>query len=259
MPPRSAPRPPSGDSPRTPSRTPSPTGPGSTPRPSRSTTRRSAATSPNAEHLAPHDGDNQDGDAAPLEADAPTPHQEPTPDTIAVLERRLSAEHDDARAIELHKELIAAKKRPRPCTCARCGAHAKNCLRYVPGHDLASPVLALRQYRAETAPDAEYRTVVLCGSLRHRQALDDAAWEETLAGHLVLRPDAPPPGVDGWAAAQAAGLDLTEQHFAKIRKADEVVVVGKPGEHTQLEIDYAERIGRPVRYVPAAKSESRDA
>ncbi len=40
----------------------------------------------------------------------------------------------------------------RPCTCARCGAHSRNCLRYVPGHDLASPTLALARYRAETNP-----------------------------------------------------------------------------------------------------------
>ncbi|GAA2630091.1 hypothetical protein [Streptomyces axinellae] len=35
------------------------------------------------------------------------------------------------------------------CTCARVGAHSKECQRYTPGHDLASPALEIERLRTE--------------------------------------------------------------------------------------------------------------
>ncbi|MEU7157329.1 hypothetical protein [Streptomyces chrestomyceticus] len=93
--------------------------------------------------------------------------------------------------------------------------------------------------------------VVLCGSTRFWERMADAAWSETLRGRIVVRPD-----VDmkrprqGYADAVAVKTDLDALHRAKIRLADEVLVVGDYiGDSTRAEIAYARELGRPVRFT----------
>lgn len=95
------------------------------------------------------------------------------------------------------------------------------------------------------------RITVICGSTRFWQAMADAAWTETLAGRIVVRPDVDMkrPG-DGYTDAQAVKVDLDELHRAKIRLADEVLVVGDYiGQSTTAEIAYARSLGKPVRFT----------
>ena len=70
------------------------------------------------------------------------------------------------------------------------------------------------------------RITVICGSTRFWQQMADAAWAETLNGRIVVRPDVDMkrPGA-GYADAAGVKVDLDELHRAKIRLADEVLVV----------------------------------
>lgn len=95
------------------------------------------------------------------------------------------------------------------------------------------------------------RIVVICGSTRFWQEMADAAWNETLNGRIVVKPDVDTkrPG-DGYTAAQAAKADLDELHRAKIRLADEVLVVGDyVGSSTTAEIAYARKLRKPIRFT----------
>lgn len=65
------------------------------------------------------------------------------------VDRKLTAEPDHNRASALY-ELLLQLRAMQPCTCARSqGLHEKSCRKYVPGHELLSPVNALAAYRAE--------------------------------------------------------------------------------------------------------------
>ncbi len=84
--------------------------------------------------------------------------------------------------------------------------------------------------------------------------MSEAEVRETEAGRIVVKP-----GVDLKSAqelrsdpVEAAALKarLDELHRAKIRLADEVLVVGDyVGDSTRAEIAYARSLGRPVRFT----------
>jgi hypothetical protein len=62
---------------------------------------------------------------------------------------KLTAEPDHTRASALY-ELLLDLRGKLPCTCARSqGLHERECRKYVPGHELISPALALKAYRNE--------------------------------------------------------------------------------------------------------------
>jgi len=120
-----------------------------------------------------------------------------------------------------------------------------------------SPVSA--QPVRQSLPLGIPRIVCLCGSTRFMSAFDDANRDETLAGHIVLTV-----GVDlkekhkdilaGKTEAEAAAIKdrLDCLHRRKIDLADEILVLsvdGSVGESTQREIEYAQKAGKPVRYL----------
>jgi hypothetical protein len=66
-----------------------------------------------------------------------------------VVDAKLTAEPDHNRASALY-ELLLHLRGELPCTCARTGGlHAKDCRKYVPGHELISRHNALAAYRRE--------------------------------------------------------------------------------------------------------------
>ncbi|WP_405848077.1 hypothetical protein OG211_12215 [Streptomyces niveus] len=95
---------------------------------------------------------------------------------------------------------------------------------------------------------------VICGSTRFMADMVDADLELTAAGHIVIKP-----GCDMktehplWAdPADVERLKpmLDDLHRAKIRLADDVLVVGNYiGDSTRSEIDYARELGKPVRFT----------
>ncbi|MER7938098.1 MULTISPECIES: hypothetical protein [unclassified Streptomyces] len=98
------------------------------------------------------------------------------------------------------------------------------------------------------------RIVVICGSIRFMAEMRDADLRETTAGRIVVKPvwDMKSPG--GFCSdpveAEALRVRLGDLHRAKIRLADEVLVVGDyVGDSTRAEIAYARSLGKPVRFT----------
>jgi len=96
--------------------------------------------------------------------------------------------------------------------------------------------------------------VAICGSTRFMPEMVEADLRETAAGHIVVKP-----GCDLktphhlWgdpAEAEVLKARLDQLHRAKIRLADEVLVVGDyVGSSTIAEIAYARSLGKPVRFT----------
>ncbi|MEV5612832.1 hypothetical protein [Streptomyces sp. NPDC052225] len=88
--------------------------------------------------------------------------------------------------------------------------------------------------------------VAICGSTRFMAEMNEADVRETEAGRIVVKPSC------GLGSAEAAALKprLDALHRAKIRLADEVLVVGDyVGDSTRAEIFYARSLGKPVRFT----------
>lgn len=96
--------------------------------------------------------------------------------------------------------------------------------------------------------------VCLCGSTRFMETFFEQGWRLTLEGFIVLSV-----GVCKHAehhGAEALGPEVAKQldelHLRKIDLCDEVLVLnvgGYIGESTRNEIEYAERTGKPIRYL----------
>ncbi|GAA3542394.1 hypothetical protein GCM10022419_023170 [Nonomuraea rosea] len=98
------------------------------------------------------------------------------------------------------------------------------------------------------------RIVVICGSTRFMTEMTEADLWETKAGKIVVKPgcDMKSPH-ELWSdpvEAEALKVRLDDLHRAKIRLADEVLVVGDYiGDSTRAEIAYARSLGKPVRFT----------
>ena len=106
--------------------------------------------------------------------------------------------------------------------------------------------------------------VTLCGSTRFKDEFTATNRDLTLRGYLVISVGLF--GHSGDLPAQQCATDsspvkigLDQLHFRKIDLADEILVInpgGYIGASTRREIAYAERIGRPVRYLETASGEA---
>jgi hypothetical protein len=107
--------------------------------------------------------------------------------------------------------------------------------------------------------------VAICGSTRFMDDMAAADCELTWAGKIVVKPGCNMKIADKlWsddAEAEAGKARLDELHRAKIRLADEVLVVGDYiGDSTRAEIAYARELGKPVTFThpevdPAGESQ----
>jgi hypothetical protein len=100
--------------------------------------------------------------------------------------------------------------------------------------------------------------VTLCGSTRFYDEFQQANYNLTMAGKIVLSVGFYPHAKAEHGHGEGVGHDSTEKlaldelHLRKIDLSDEVFVLnvgGYIGESTRREIDYAERMGVPVRYL----------
>ncbi|MDX3236263.1 hypothetical protein PV392_11320 [Streptomyces sp. ME03-5709C] len=101
------------------------------------------------------------------------------------------------------------------------------------------------------------RIVVICGSTRFMAEMTEADVRETAAGKIVVKPGCDMKSPHAlWSdpvEAEALKVRLDDLHRAKIRLADEVLVVGDYiGDSTRAEIAYARSLGRPVRFTHPA-------
>ncbi len=96
--------------------------------------------------------------------------------------------------------------------------------------------------------------VTLCGSGRFREAFEQAEFDETLAGRIVLTI-----GCNTKDIARTPDLEhhkpmLDELHLRKIDLSDEILVLnvgGYVGESTRREIEYAKNTNKRVRWLEA--------
>jgi hypothetical protein len=96
--------------------------------------------------------------------------------------------------------------------------------------------------------------VVICGSTRFMAEMAEADVRETAAGKIVVKPGCDMKSPHAlWSdpvEAEALKARLDDLHRAKIRLADEVLVVGGYiGDSTRAEIGYARSLGKPVRFT----------
>ena len=97
--------------------------------------------------------------------------------------------------------------------------------------------------------------VCLCGSTRFMDAFFEAGWALTLRGWIVLSVGVSKHGPADH-AGEALGTEVCEKldelHKRKIDLCHEVFVLdvdGYIGDSTKSEIEYAEKIGKPVKYL----------
>jgi hypothetical protein len=98
--------------------------------------------------------------------------------------------------------------------------------------------------------------VTLCGSGRFREAFEEAEFNETLAGSIVLTI-----GCNTKDVARTPDLErhkpmLDELHKCKIDLSDEILVLnvgGYVGSSTRSEIEYAAAHGKRIRWLEPAK------
>ncbi|MFI8351261.1 hypothetical protein [Streptomyces sp. NPDC085596] len=96
--------------------------------------------------------------------------------------------------------------------------------------------------------------VVICGSTRFMAEMTEADLELTASGYIVVKPGcnmkAPHPLWADPADAERIKTALDDLHRAKIRLADDVLVVGDYiGSSTIAEIAYARSLDKPVRFT----------
>lgn len=127
-----------------------------------------------------------------------------------------------------------------------CGNDPRTVL--LPGDRAAvEEFIAFMKEKTEVNP----KVVCICGSMRFQADMALAAQDESLAGRIVLMPHVNMVLFDGQLAnPEQVKADLDQLHRAKIRMANEVLVVGDYiGESTTAEIAYARYLGTPVRFT----------
>lgn len=109
------------------------------------------------------------------------------------------------------------------------------------------------------------RIVCLCGSTRFFKQFQQANFEETMKGNIVLSVGFYPHSTEQ-AHGQEIGItskqkeDLDILHFRKIDLADEVFILNVNnyiGESTARELAYAKSMGKKIRFLEGDKDQNR--
>ena len=100
------------------------------------------------------------------------------------------------------------------------------------------------------------KIITLCGSTRFKDKINEVNANLTMCGNLVISlgvfGHTDMPAMDWETDGTSLKIGLDRLHRQKIDLADEVYVVnvgGYVGESTRREIEYATKLGKPVRYL----------
>ncbi len=167
---------------------------------------------------------------------------------------------------EINRELLEALKNLH--TAYVCGADETGYVTDVGFMDIDAIVekarAAIAKAEVGAAPHVFNRpkVVCLCGSTRYLDAFQEANLRETIAGNIVLSIGCNIKSDSDLIAlgelTEEAKAKLDDLHKRKIDLADEVLVLnvgGYIGTSTRSEIDYAIKLGKPVRWSEPAKAE----
>ena len=93
------------------------------------------------------------------------------------------------------------------------------------------------------------KIITLCGSLRYKNEMMIIAEKMALKGNCILTPVYPV--LENYKRTDEQLTKLKEAHFKRIELSDTILVVNVNnyiGESTNLEIDYAKKLGKEVIY-----------
>ena len=93
------------------------------------------------------------------------------------------------------------------------------------------------------------KIITLCGSLKFSKEMMTVAEKMALEGYCILTPVYPV--LENMKATEEQLIKLKEAHFKRIELSDAVLVVNINnyiGESTNLEIDYAKKLGKEIIY-----------
>ena len=120
--------------------------------------------------------------------------------------------------------------------------------------------LETKTHRIAVIPQT--KIICLCGSTKFKDAFTKAQLDETLAGKIVLtigcnmKSDTEIFGHLDKQEFDAIKLRLDDLHKRKIDLADEVMILnvgGYIGESTRSELNYALKLGKPIKYLEEAQ------
>ena len=97
-----------------------------------------------------------------------------------------------------------------------------------------------------------YKVITLCGSTRFKDQFIEAQKRLTLEGNIVISVGLFGHSGDNEVWSEGTKEMLDDMHKRKIDMADEIFVInvgGYIGSSTKSEIEYAQRAGKPVRYL----------
>lgn len=93
------------------------------------------------------------------------------------------------------------------------------------------------------------KIITLCGSLKFQKEMMIIAEKMAIEGHCILTPVYPI--LDNIEKTQEQLIKLKEAHFRKIELSDAILVINVNnyiGDSTNLEIDYAKKLGKEIIY-----------
>lgn len=93
------------------------------------------------------------------------------------------------------------------------------------------------------------KIITLCGSLKFQKEMMEIAEKVALAGNCILTPVYP--ALDNIERTEEQLVKLKEAHFKRIELSDAILVVNVNnyiGNSTNLEIDYAKKLGKRIIY-----------
>lgn len=93
------------------------------------------------------------------------------------------------------------------------------------------------------------KIITLCGSLKFQKEMMTVAEKMALEGYCILTPVYPV--LENMKATEEQLIKLKESHFRRIKLSDAILVVNVNnyiGESTNLEIEYAKKLGKEIIY-----------
>ena len=93
------------------------------------------------------------------------------------------------------------------------------------------------------------KIITLCGSLKFKKEMMETAEKMALKGNCILTPVYPV--LENYERTDEQLKKLKEEHFKRIELADAILVVNVNnyiGNSTNLEIEYAKKLGKEILY-----------